>query len=83
MRPVTYTHLGSFLTKVLKSVGLDSTNYALHSFRRGGATFAFESSVSSELIKVQGDWHIDCYLRYLEMSNSQKRVAASRMAAAI
>lgn len=83
VRPVSYAHFSSFLTKVLKSVGLDSTNYPPHSFRRGGATFAFESSVPSELIKVQGDGHSDCYLRYLEMSNSEKRVAASRMAAAI
>ena len=83
MRPVTYAHFSSFLTKVLKSVGLDSTNYSPHSFRKDGATFAFESSVPSELIKGQGDWHSDCYLMYLEMSDSQKRVAASRMAAAI
>lgn len=78
MHLVTYEHFSSFLTKVLKSAGLDSTYYSPHSFCRGGATFTFESSVPSELIKVQGDWHSDCY--YLEMSDSQKRFVASRMA---
>lgn len=55
MCPVTYGHFSSFLTKVLKSVGLDSTNYLRHSLHRGSATFAFELSVLSELIKVQGN----------------------------
>ena len=54
-----------------------------HSFRRGGATFAFEAKVPSELIKAQGDWRSDCYLIYLEMTDRQKRAAATRMAAAI
>ena len=39
---ITYTHFSSFLAKVIKAVGLDSTSYSPHSFRRGGATFAFE-----------------------------------------
>ena len=38
---ITYTHFSSFLTRVIKAVGLDSTSYSPHSFRRGGATFAF------------------------------------------
>lgn len=33
----------SFLARVIKAVGLDSTRYSPHSFRRGGATFAFEA----------------------------------------
>jgi len=81
--PVTDAHFCSFLAKVLKSVGLDSTHYLPHSFRRGGATFTFESSVPSELIKVKGGWRSDCYLIYLEMSDSQKHIAAAHMAAAI
>lgn len=81
--PISYTHFSSFLSKVIKTIGLDSTKYSPHSFQRGGATFAFESQVPSELIKAQGDWRSDCYLIYLEMSDKQKQVAASRMAAAI
>lgn len=75
-------HFSSFLAEILKSVGLDSTHYSPHSSRGVGATFAFKSSVPSELIKVQSDWCSDCYSIYLEICDKQKRVAASRMAAA-
>ena len=62
---------------------LDSTCYSPHSFRRGGATFAFEAHIPSELIKAQGDWRSDCYFFYLEMSDCQKRAAATHMATTI
>ena len=82
-RYITYAHFGSFLARVIKAVGLESTSYSPHSFRRGGATFAFEAKVQSELIKAQDDWRSDCYLIYLEMTDRQKRAAATGMAAAI
>ena len=65
---ITYTHVSSFLARVIKAVSIDSTSYSPHSFRRGGVTFAFEAQVPSELIKVQGDWHSDCFL-LLEMTD--------------
>lgn len=80
---ITYAHFSSFLARVIKAVGLDSTGYSPHSFRRGGATFAFEAQVPSELIKAQGDWRSDCYFIYLEMSDRQKKAAATHMASAI
>ena len=76
--PITYAHF-----RVIKSVCLDSTCYSPRSFRRGSATFAFEAHVPSELIKAQGDWHSDCYFIYLEMSDRQKRAAATRKATGI
>ena len=81
--PITYVHCISFLARVIKAVGLDSTGYSPHSFRRSGATFAFEAQVPSELIKAQGDWRSDCYFIYLKMSDHQKRAATTRMASAI
>ena len=84
MSHITYTHFSSFLAGIIKAVGLDPTNYSPHSFMRGGATFAFEAKLPSELIKAQGDWRSDCYLIYLERTDRQKRAAAAtRMAAAI
>ena len=70
--PITYAHYSSFLARVIKSVGLDSTCYSPQSFRYGGATFTFEAHVPSELIKAQGDWPSDCYFIYLEMSDRQR-----------
>ena len=66
---ITYTHFSSFLARVIKAVGIDSTSYSPHSFRRGGTTFAFEAKVPSQLIKAQGDWRSDCYLLLLEMTD--------------
>ena len=48
LRHITFAHFSSFLARVIKAVGLDSTCYSAHSFRRVGATFAFEAQVPSE-----------------------------------
>lgn len=58
----------SFLSKlrsILQSLGLPAKDYACHSFRRGGASVAFQAGVPIELIKILGDWHSDAILLYL------------------
>ena len=58
----------SFLAKLKTCLGLlgyDTTKYAGHSFRRGGASFAFQAGVPVELIKMLGDWKSDSVLLYL------------------
>ena len=82
-RPLTFRHFSSFLARVVAALGLDPRAYSPHSFRRGGATFAFECNVPAEHIKFQGDWSSDAYLVYLEMSPAQKRRAVNSMAAKI
>lgn len=72
-RPLTYRNFTSFLSKVIALLDLDPQSFSPHSFRRGGASFAFECNVPAELIKFQGDWRSDAYLVYLEMSSTQKR----------
>ena len=47
-------------------IGLDPNHYSSHSFRRGGATWAFKCGVSAELIQLQGDWKSDAYKLYLK-----------------
>ena len=44
------------LRAILSSIELSAKNYACHSFRRGGASFAFQSGVPVELIKMLGAW---------------------------
>lgn len=47
-----------------------------HSFRRGGANWAFQCGVPGELIQVFGDWSSDAYKSYLEFALPAKlRVA--------
>ena len=49
-------------------LGFDESNYSSHSFRRGGASFAFANGVDPILIQRQGDWLSDCFKVYLDLS---------------
>ena len=59
----------------LAGVSLAHT-YRGHSFRRGGANWAFQCGVPGELIQVFGDWSSEAYKSYLEFALPAKlRVA--------
>jgi integrase len=77
--PVQYNFLQKFLKTCVNSIGLDGSKFSSHSFRRGGATWAFKAQVPSELIKVQGDWASQAYMRYLDLSLDQRALVAQRM----
>lgn len=67
--PLHFFHFDKFSLSIkdaISQIGLDSSRFSGHSFRRGGATFAFSSNVPSELIKLHGDWRSSAYLSYLE-----------------
>ena len=66
LAPITCKQFCVFLSRVLSKLHLDPALYSPHSFRRGGATFAFDCHIPSEIIKLQGDWKSDAYLVYLE-----------------
>ena len=50
-----------------------------HSFRRGGATWAFQAGIPGELIQICGDWISDAYKRYLEFSMLDKLDFAAQL----
>ena len=77
LEPVSYALLQKFIKDCVATLGLDPNSFSSHSLRRGGATWAFRSQVPGELIKVQGDWMSDAYLKYLEFS-LQQRLEVSR-----
>jgi hypothetical protein len=56
------------LHKVLDSLGYRAVDYSAHSFRRGGASYAFSLGVSPLQIKLRGDWASDAYERYIFIS---------------
>ena len=56
------------LRKWLKLIGEDDMSYSLHSLRRGGATFAYQSNMEGEMIKLLRGWASDCYKRYIDIS---------------
>ena len=57
-----------FLTRL----GLNSSQYGSHSFRRGGASLALEAGVPLDTIAVMGDWKSDAVYLYLHMPLSQR-----------
>ena len=58
----TYSLFLKRLRRVLDALGLPFRDYACHSFRRGGASFAFRAGLPIDLIKILGDWHSDAVL---------------------
>ncbi|CAC5409546.1 unnamed protein product [Mytilus coruscus] len=59
--PLTYSTFLHILKHSLSQLKLDTSGYSGHSFCRGGATFALECGVSSDLIQAQGDWKSEAY----------------------
>ena len=57
---------------VIGRKGYNTSHFTGHSFRRGGATWAFQCGMPGELIQICGDWVSDSYKRYLEFSTSNK-----------
>ena len=58
-------HYQAKLRGVIKQIGLNSELYSLHSFRRDGCTFSFQSGIPAELIQLHGDWKSDAYKKIL------------------
>lgn len=61
----TYSLFMSKLRSCLGRCGLQGMDFGSHSFRRGGASFAFLSGLPVELIKILGDWKSNAVLLYL------------------
>jgi hypothetical protein len=77
--PVTYIHMQTFLRSLLKKTGRDPEIYSSHSFRRGGASWAFRANVPSELIQLQGDWRSDAYKQYIHFEVDDRLQVAHKM----
>ena len=66
--------------KLLHRAGIqDASAYTGHSFRGGGASWAFQSGVPGELIQICGDWASDAYKTYLEFNTHNKLDLAALM----
>lgn len=82
-KPMTHSNFVGAFKKLVKAAGLEWKQYSGHSFRRGGATFAFNLGVNPELIQYLGDWASDAYKRYQEMSLKMRLSLPQVMAAAV
>ena len=81
--PLSYGQFISMLRSFLTRLGLQPNKYAGHSLRRGGATWAFSTGVTPELIKLQGDWKSNVYQLYLELPVSCRIAVGQAMAAGL
>ena len=79
-KPVTGHHFTKFLKFCIVNIELDPTQYSPHSFRRGGATFAFNAGASPLFTKFLGDWSSDAYMVYLVLNPVQKLSVAKTLA---
>lgn len=79
--PIALSYRGflSHLKSTLKRLGIDSSKYAGHSFRRGGVSYGLAQHLPVDLLKLQGDWRSDCYQRYLEPDLETKFMVARAM----
>ena len=63
--PLTTGVFMDTLRACLSRPGRDTNQYAGHSFRRGGASWAFQKGVSIELVRQLGDWSSNAYTKYV------------------
>lgn len=70
--PLLYPKFLSTLRSILSSAKIPSDGYSGHSFRRGGATWAFRMLLPTEAIKAMGDWSSEAYMAYLDIPLSSK-----------
>eukprot|EP00854_Cymbomonas_tetramitiformis_P000285 gene285-biopygen197 len=77
--PMTHGVFVAEVKKLIRRIGLDPSKYSGHSFRRGGATVAFNLGVDHLLIKLQGDWVSNAYQRYEQLSRTRRLELPKRL----
>ena len=76
--PLSDTRLRKFLSKVLKSLHLQSHGYTFHSLHRSGATLAFNLNVPMQDIQTHGTWTSEAVWEYITQDhNAADTVARS------
>jgi hypothetical protein len=80
LTPVLYGWFTDKLKGLLQICLSDYKDYGSHSLRRGGATWALQCGVPTEVIRIMGDWHSDAYKAYLEVPIKQKLVYIKQLA---
>ncbi len=82
LTPVTASFFTTMLKRLISKLGLAPANYSPHSFRRGGATFAFQAGAPEQLLQLHGDWRSDAYKHYLSLPLSTRSTVADIIMAA-
>ena len=75
--PLTDTRLRKFLSKIVNILGWQSKNLTFHSFRRSGATLAFNSNIPMQHIQSQGTWTSDAVWGYITQDHQATDLVAT------
>ena len=67
--PLTESRVRKHFSLVLNKLGLQESNFTFHSFRRSGATLAFNQNVSLQNIKAHGTWTSDAVWSYISQDS--------------
>lgn len=76
-KPLKATTFIATIQKALSAHGVDTTSVSGHSFRRGGASWAFQAGLSIDSIRQIGDWKSNCYTKYI-FDSEQSLISAMR-----
>ena len=63
--PLTDSRIRKNFKSILQKMELQSSNLTMHSFRRSGATYAFNNNTPLQSIQQHGIWSSDCVWRYI------------------
>lgn len=66
--PLTANTFVAKLKQLLSAVGVSPSQYAGHSLRRGGASWALQVGIPKEIIMIMGDWKSDAVFQYFSLS---------------
>jgi hypothetical protein len=75
---LSYTRTREIVLSALSDIGLNSSEYELHSFRAGDATAASNSGVPDRLFKLQSRWTTDIAKDGYVLDNVEKRLSVSK-----
>ena len=66
LKSLTYDRFVARVRQCLSACSLPASQFASHSFRRGGASHCYAIGLSSDSIKLVGNWSSSCYLNNIE-----------------
>ena len=73
--PLTDTRVRRHFAQLLSRLNLAGAGFTFHTFRRSGATFAFNNNVALQNIQKHGTWTSDCVWRYIiDSANAGEQV---------
>ena len=75
--PLTDTKVRRNFSQILQRLGLNNSSMSLHTFRRSGATLAFNSNVSIQNIQSHSTWMSLCVWRYIVQDNDASQEVAN------